>query len=57
MSVAHPATSCVLNKKTPSKEGVGKLPLTGEEENPEESQGETKAWPARGRDLLRVGFL
>ena len=57
MSVAHPDTSCVLHKKTPSKEGVGKLPLTGEEENPEENQGETMASSARGRDLLRVGFL
>lgn len=53
MSVAHPATSCVLHKKTPSK-GGGKLPVTGEEENPEESQGETTAWPTRGRGLLRV---
>ena len=40
MSVVLLVTNCVLHKKTPSKEGVGKLPVTGEEENPEESQGE-----------------
>ena len=39
MSVARPATNCVPHKKTPSK-GGGKLPVTGEEENFEESQGE-----------------
>lgn len=53
MSVVPLVTNCVLHKKTPSK-GGGKLPVTGEEENPEESQGETTAWPTRGRDLLRV---
>jgi hypothetical protein len=39
MSVVPLVTNCVLHKKTPSK-GGGKLPVTGEEENPEESQGE-----------------
>jgi hypothetical protein len=50
MSPARPATNYEPHKKTPSKEGVGKLPVTGEEEK-------IRASATRGRDLLRVDSL
>ena len=48
MSVVPLVTNCVLHKKTPSKEGVGKLPVTGEEENFEVRKNYGMANPREG---------